>query len=118
MGNSDSVVPASFECTRCGECCRVSGYVHLTADEVDEIALHLELDVDAFTDRYTRLTYTRTGLSLTEQDDGACIFLSEAGECLIEAVKPLQCRDFPFSWRYKDVQRICEGWQSDETRND
>ena len=118
MGGSNSTVPASFKCTRCGSCCRESGYVHVTDEEVDQIAAQFELGVDVFTERDTRLTHNRTGLSLTEQDDGACIFLSEVGECSVETVKPLQCREFPFVWRYKDVARICEGWRTDETTND
>ena len=109
---------ASFSCTRCGECCRVAGYVHLSESETEEIAGFLGIEISEFTERYTRLTRTRAGLSLTEQDDGACIFLNEKGECLIESVKPQQCRQFPFVWRYQDVQHICKGWKKDEHRDD
>ena len=103
-----------FVCRRCGECCRASGYVYLTEGDIDAIAGLLKLDTTEFTERYTRLTRHRNGLSLVEQDDGACIFLSDQGDCLIEAVKPLQCRQFPFVWRYKDMQQSCKGWSRDE----
>ena len=99
-----------FVCRRCGDCCRASGYVYLCDKDINAIAGELGLDVTEFTERYTRLAKYRDGLSLMEQDDGACIFLSAQGDCLIEAVKPLQCRQFPFVWRYKDMQQSCEGW--------
>jgi len=108
----------AFVCRRCGRCCRESGYVYLSDSEVDAIAGRLGMDIEGFTERYTRLTQHRDGLSLVEQDNGACIFLSEGGDCLIQAVKPLQCRQFPFVWRYRDVQAICKGWSENENRND
>ncbi len=103
-------VPENFVCQRCGNCCRVEGYVLLTQNEVVSCAAHLSMDVEEFTKYYTRLTKYRTGLSLVERDNGACIFLSENGQCLIEPVKPLQCRQFPVLWQYKDIENICPGW--------
>lgn len=100
----------NFECQRCGNCCRECGYVHLSEKEIDACAAFLDLAINDFTDKYTRLTKHRSGLSLTEQNNGACIFLSQDGQCLIEPVKPLQCRQFPFAWKYKDVEKICKGW--------
>ncbi len=100
----------NFECQRCGNCCRESGYVHLSEKEIDACAAFLNLDVTVFTEKYTQLTKQRSGLSLTEQDNGACIFLTEDGACQIQPVKPQQCRQFPFTWRYKDGQEICKGW--------
>jgi len=88
--------------------------VYLSEAEIDAIAGQLGIDISEFTERYTRLTRNRNGLSLVEQDDGACIFLSDQNTCLIEAVKPLQCRQFPFVWRYKDMQHSCKGWSRNE----
>ncbi len=103
----------NFECQRCGNCCREPGYVHLSKAEVDTCAEFLNINITAFTDKYTRLTKQRSGLSLMEQDNGACIFLTEDGECQIQPVKPQQCRQFPFVWRYKDGQEICKGWKDE-----
>jgi len=103
---------SDFECRRCGNCCRVPGYVHLSLSEIDACAEYLGMDVGAFTDQYTRLTKYRTGLSLIEHKDGSCIFLTEGGECLIEPVKPLQCRQFPAEWKYDDMNTVCAGWSS------
>ena len=107
-----------FACCRCGACCRTSGYVHLTKADIDAIAGQLGISITEFTERYTRLTQNRTGLSLVEQNSGACVFLSERDECIIEAAKPLQCRQFPFVWRYKNMQQSCKGWSRNEDGQD
>ena len=117
MTNTPLPADAAFVCRRCGACCRETGYVHLADAEIDAIAAHLGIEVGAFIERYTRLVRNRQGLSLIERDNGACILLGEGGDCLTESVKPLQCRQFPFVWRYDDVQHICKGWSSNENGN-
>jgi len=69
----------------------------------------LGMGVHAFTREFTRLTNDRAGLSLTEKDDGSCIFLDADNACRIQAVKPKQCRDFPLSWQFEGFERICPG---------
>lgn len=85
------------------------GYVHVSEAEVTAIAEHLGLDAESFTSRYTRLTSSRSGLSLTEGSGGACVFLEEGATCAIDAVKPRQCREFPALWRFRDYEMICRG---------
>jgi Fe-S-cluster containining protein len=97
-----------FHCIGCHACCREPGYVRLKNDEPDTIASFLGLPVYQFIARYTILTKDRTGLSLVEKQDGACIFLTDAG-CSINPVKPLQCRDFPQRWKFSGFETIC-GW--------
>ena len=101
-----------FQCEKCGNCCRQPGYVHISDKEIDVCAEFMDIDTAEFIAKYTRLTKQRSGLSLTEQNNGACIFLTEDDKCLINSVKPNQCRQFPFTWRYKDGQDICTGWQN------
>lgn len=74
---------------------------------MEAIAAHLEMAVDEFTKRYTRLTRDRRGLSLVEREENTCIFLSQEGECGIQDVKPRQCRDFPLGWRFDGYESIC-----------
>ena len=72
------------------------------------MAACLGMDVLEFTRQYTRLRDDRRGLSLIEQPDGACVFLAgDPPGCLIQAVKPAQCRSFPMAWRYEDAHEIC-----------
>jgi uncharacterized protein len=101
-------VSDAFQCRRCGACCRVPGYVHVSDAEVAAIAGHLGMGLAEFTAQYTRLTATRSGLSLTEGTRGACAFLAEDASCAIEAVKPRQCREFPELWRFRDYELICQ----------
>ena len=97
-----------FQCIRCQACCRQPGYVRLHPQEPDAIAAVLDMAVHEFIDQYTRLTKDRQCLSLIEQPDGACIFLSREG-CRIQEAKPLQCKNFPHKWKFKDFEHIC-GW--------
>ena len=95
-------------CRQCGNCCRVAGYVRLRAGEVERIAACLRMGVHEFTDRYTRVTRDRGALSLTEQQDGSCVFLN-GNICTIDQVKPVQCREFPVSWRFDGWRDVCAG---------
>jgi len=100
--------PATFTCQRCGNCCRHSGEVRLFDDEPTSLARFLDMPVAAFTEQFTRLRDDRQGLTLTERPDGACIFLEDAPvTCRVQLAKPRQCRDFPFTWRYDDLERVC-----------
>ncbi len=108
------VTPAeqgNFICRRCGNCCRWPGYVRLSAAEVEQIAAFLQLEVEEFTARYTILTKDRRNLSLKELESGSCIFLdnTEPASCLIETVKPRQCRQFPLNWNFPGWENECNG---------
>lgn len=98
----------NFHCIRCQACCRETGYVRLTKEEPDSIADFLGMDVNDFIETHTRLTRDRQALSLIDQEDGACIFLTREG-CRINPAKPAQCRDFPHKWKFSEFQQIC-GW--------
>ena len=101
----------AFQCQRCGNCCRWSGYVRMGEDEVEAIAGFLQLPLEVFTNEYCRLTGDRSGLSLNEREDGSCIFLEESPRpaCRIEPVKPRQCRAFPEQWNFPGWQKECAG---------
>ena len=96
-----------FTCQRCGACCRVPGYVALEQGEAEVIASFLGMDVYAFTERYTRLTFNRKDLSLIEQENGSCVFLTESNACRIQPVKPRQCQGFPANWKSARLRQVC-----------
>lgn len=100
-----------FVCNRCGSCCRWEGCVKVGPDEIDRIAAFLDMPVDEFIDRHTRLSPDRKHLSLLEKEDGSCRWLAENDppECLIDPVKPQQCRDFPEKWNFPGWQSECGG---------
>ncbi|MDB6134380.1 MAG: hypothetical protein JWM59_2623 [Verrucomicrobiales bacterium] len=96
-----------WKCQRCTACCRWPGDVKVNEQEIRGIADFLELDVDTFIQRHTRLRTDRAGLSLIEKPNGECDFL-EGNDCVINPVKPQQCRDFPNKWNFPGWRQVCD----------
>ena len=72
---------------------------------------HFQLDYSEFKDKYLN-TYQRK-LILKERPEGGCIFSREKnGLCPIYAVRPEQCRTYP----YWDVVRVDEDWLRKESQ--
>ncbi len=114
-----------FECGQCGNCCTgQSGRVWFGSDELVAMASHLGLLPFEFTERYTRRIEGRPSLTEVERAPGRfdCVFLRFEGKkatCAIHAVKPRQCRTFPFwpehllsATRFESAIRHCEGAQA------
>ncbi len=95
-----------WKCQRCTACCRWPGDVKVGPEEITEIAAFLGLGEPEFLQKYTRLRTDRAGLSLIEQTDDSCIFL-QGNNCVINAVKPQQCRDFPNKWNFPGWRQVC-----------
>lgn len=108
-GNRDTALDSDhyYVCQRCTACCKWPGDVRLEEDEILPIATHLQLSVDDFLERYTRLRTNRQGLSLLEKENHECIML-EGNACIIHAVKPSQCAGFPNKWNFPGWQQVCE----------
>ena len=109
-----------FHCRRCGNCCRWPGYVRVSAGEIDAIAAFLGVTTADFIADHTRLTADRSGLSLLENPDGSCPFLSQDVDgliCLLQSVKPRQCQDFPLKWNFPGWEKECSGVWSDQEAN-
>ncbi|MGL4854765.1 MAG: YkgJ family cysteine cluster protein [Lentisphaeria bacterium] len=96
-----------YSCNRCGTCCRWPGYVRMTETEVNSIANFLAIPEEEFIEKYTEVTADRKNLSIIEKENGHCWFLGENG-CEINPVKPQQCRDFPFTWRFFGWRKKCQ----------
>ena len=83
-----------FTCTQCGNCCSGDpGYVWVTKEEIRQISKFLGR-TDGELDK-KQLRRVRLGFSLTEKEDGDCIFLKRTGGktlCAIHPVRPPQCR--------------------------
>lgn len=83
-----------FECQPgCTECCRQKGFVYLTEADLPRIAEYLGMTSREFTREYVYRTKNRMRLRVPR--DANCHFLRDGG-CSIHAVKPTQCRIFPF----------------------
>jgi hypothetical protein len=107
----------SFTCTQCGNCCTGGpGYVWISDQEVERLAGHLRMSVEAVVRQYTRKIGGRLSLKeqRTPQGNYDCVFLKEipaefSGQppgtakisqsrrvCTIYSDRPLQCRTWPF----------------------
>ena len=96
-----------YQCQRCTNCCRWPGDVKVDDGEVESIAAFLEMQVPAFVEKFTGLRADRRGLTIISREDGSCIFL-EGRDCMINEVKPQQCRDFPNKWNFPGWRQVCE----------
>ncbi|MCF7801201.1 MAG: YkgJ family cysteine cluster protein [Candidatus Marinimicrobia bacterium] len=102
-----------FECTGCGNCCKLAGgFVYVTDDEIKAMSEHLKLSLTAFTDKYLEIHKNRYVL---KSRGDACILL-ENEACIVYPARPVQCRTFPFwpsnlksKYRWKMTQLECEG---------
>ena len=97
-----------FECKRCGKCCQWKGFVRVREEEIGLIADYLHIPEEEFLEKYTRLLPDRSGLALLDKESGECYYYDPLEGCTIQAVKPKQCRDFPFTWQNPGWDEICE----------
>jgi len=88
----------SFKCQQCGTCCRWSGHVLLTEEDIAQLAASEGCSEETFIARYTVLAANRRQLSLADAPDGSCVLL-ENDRCALYDARPAQCRDFPYGWR-------------------
>lgn len=106
-----------FECAGCGACCIGDRYSFVELDEAEarQIQESLGLSRAWFRRRYL-LRLPPSGLGIRLNRDGRCPFLTAAGTCAVYAVRPRQCRTYPFwpelvgsetAWRRE--ARRCEG---------
>lgn len=92
-----------FECQPgCTNCCRQTGFVYLTETDLVRIADFLGMTSAAFERAY--VYRTKHLLRLRVPRETQCHFLREDG-CSIHAVKPTQCRIFPFWPELMDDKR-------------
>ena len=101
---------SSFECKRCGACCKWEGPVRVSFEEIQAIAEFLRLDPQEFIRTRTILAPDRKSLSLTENPDGSCAYYDDGRKiCIINPVKPKQCSAFPFDWNFPGWDDLCAG---------
>ncbi len=106
----------NFTCTGCGNCCTGDpGAVWVDDGEIEQIAEYLGKSVGE-----VRLLHTRpwrNRVTLTEFANGDCTFFDgKTRRCTIYAVRPRQCRSWPF-WNsnleserdWAETQKECPG---------
>ena len=96
-----------FRCTRCGHCCTGEpGNVWVNEQEIEAIAEYCDETVPEVTARYTRSA--ARGRSLREKANGDCVFYDRENGCTIYAVRPRQCRTWPF---WESNVRTPQAWR-------
>lgn len=105
-----------FKCTECGKCCTGKpGYVWISEEEIKQMAEHLNISIDLFKRKYTRLVHNQYSLIEKKRQDYDCVFL-EGKRCTIYQARPKQCRAFPW-WvenleskeAWEEAAKDCEG---------
>ncbi|MHA1732738.1 MAG: YkgJ family cysteine cluster protein [Promethearchaeota archaeon] len=113
-----------FKCVRCGRCCtdkntivtlsyhdvlRIARFFDFTIDECKEVVGFYLLKGDITDERIRKMVLPpamlEEGLAvigLMKDENGACIYYDKgSGDCNIYGARPMVCRTFPFTFRYK-----------------
>ncbi len=93
-----------FACSGCGACCRIEGHVWVDEGDIRRLAAHLGLELDELGRRHLRRVGRR--YSLIEKPNHDCVFWDDG--CAVYAVRPAQCRTFPF---WPEWLESPEAWQ-------
>ena len=105
------------KCESCGgKCCTgESGHIFIAKEEINLLMEHFNLDELEFKERFLRKVGFRLSLKEKEFEGGfACIFFDTKNRnCSIYALRPAQCKSFPF-WDYfkthkKELEKECIG---------
>ncbi|MBI5394366.1 MAG: YkgJ family cysteine cluster protein [Verrucomicrobia bacterium] len=97
----------TFQCTRCGECCRIPGQIHLTETDIARMAAFLKLTEQDFIQRHTDLARDRRDLVIKGDPASPCQFL-RGNDCVIYPVRPEQCAAYPAKWNNPGWENICK----------
>ncbi|MEW6330869.1 MAG: YkgJ family cysteine cluster protein, partial [Pseudomonadota bacterium] len=86
-----------FACTGCGQCCtgRGSYVIEVSRREQERIRRFLGIGRDWLRRRYV-FRFDDERESVRMHANGDCVFLDAGRRCRIYAVRPAQCRSYPF----------------------
>ncbi len=103
-----------FQCTGCGRCCfgNDDHFIHVNDEEAERIRSHLGISWDWFRRRYQVRLDHGAGWGVRLQD-GRCVFLDSDLRCSIYAVRPTQCRTYPY---WPEVLRSRGSWRAEAKR--
>lgn len=105
--------PLSFSCTRCGRCCQGGKDYHVYLSTTEATAICASLGVSWRWFRRHYLVRLDDGELVAANRAGACIFLGTDGQCTVYAVRPVQCRTYPF---WPEVVCSATAWQAEARR--
>jgi len=94
----------------CTRCCDTQGFVYITENDLRRIASYLGMSDAGFERQYV-IRY-RNLLRLRKPLKSQCHFLTSAG-CSVHAVKPVQCRTYPF---WPELVEDRAAWKDEASR--
>jgi Fe-S-cluster containining protein len=113
--------PSYYNCAKCpAYCCSIYERVQVTKRDINRLAKHFKIGVDAAIQRFTT-TYNNERILRRKADPifgKACRFLDPATRrCTIYFARPSVCREFPDRTRcaYYDLLQFERSQQGDET---
>lgn len=103
-----------FQCTGCGRCCFGGDdhYVRVTQAERQRIRRHLDVSEHWLRRRYLTRLEDGNGYGIALRD-GRCVFLGADLRCRVYAVRPEQCRTYPF---WPEVVVSQRAWRAEAKR--
>lgn len=102
-----------FDCTGCGDCCKVEGDVWLSPSEAADMAASLKLTSQSFDDAHCDVIEEGSGwrrlisVAPSASGLGGCTFLTTQGGCGVYETRPQQCISYPF---WPRILRSPEAW--------
>lgn len=99
--------PFRFECTQCGQCCSRPGVVMITNPELVSIAHTIGVNLEYL--KRICLDYDGEHWLIEVNEGEHCPFL-ENDRCSVHAVKPEQCRTYPF---WPEIVESLQTWQAE-----
>jgi Fe-S-cluster containining protein len=93
-----------FECQKTGNCCRESGYVYVTKDNIEKMSRLLNLSIETFREKYVT-RHNGWDIIASDRHRPNC-FLDKKNQCQVYDARPNHCRTYP-NWP--------EIWESENT---
>lgn len=87
------------DCLKCANCCKTTGPLFTLAD-IERISKHFKQKPQQFIERYLRIDEDKDYVLQSVP----CAFLDNENACVIYAVRPKACREFPHTDRKKFQQ--------------
>ncbi len=94
----------------CTRCCDTKGFVYLTEADLLNLAAYVGMTAEAFEAKY--VVRYRKILRFRKPPNAQCYFLGKSG-CEVHAVKPVQCRTYPF---WPELVEDRKAWKEESAR--
>lgn len=91
--NSDSF---DFLCQKCGNCCRGTGEVFFSKNDILNIREYLNWSDRDYHQQIKNFIQSSLNGYFVHFSSGSCYFLKGKNRCRIYDVRPVQCRTYPF----------------------